>query len=139
MSHIKDIVTSMIHNGLSRHPKRATTTKILNRFMEEVMNEVLEGNIVEMPGNLGKIKVNKHIQDKLPPISKAKLFREGKRVRAANMNTLGYYFTIDCKSEYLERYGVKFKAGYKFRKLLSTRLRSGYDNYTMTWTPKKSQ
>ena len=139
MSHTHDILNQMIHHGNAKHPRRAITTKVIKRFFEEAKNEVLEGKVVVLPGEIGEIKVTKRIQDKLPPISRAKLFAEQKKAHAANLSTFGYYFTIDSNSEFMDRYGFKFKASYSFRKVLNKKLNSGFDNYTMTWTQRKSQ
>lgn len=139
MNHIPEIVDHMAKNNWLKSPPKRVINKIIARFLQEAKKEILEGNIVEFPGKIGMIKVNKNIQNRMPPLSKTKLYKEGKRVAVFNPNTIGYWFSINSKSEFLERYGIKFKASPSFRSALSSKLNNGFDNYTMTWIPKKSQ
>lgn len=126
----KDIIESVkLKKGV---PKERPNAVIFDYF-KLIYQNLLNGYSVDLPNNFGTMTIykNKLASGREPRISSYETIKKRERTLSYNPHTVGYFFHIKIESEYMEKYGCKFRASPKYRKLLSQQLFKGETNFQL--------
>lgn len=109
---------------------------VLSDYFKMIYENLLNGYSVKLPNNFGTMTIfkNKLREGTKPYISPYETIKNRARTLAYNPHTIGYFFSIEIESENMEKYGCKFKAAQKYRRMLSKKLLNGETNFQLKQT-----